>query len=131
MKTHVFRLHRGDDLYLSLKNYCRMKGIQAGIVISGVGCVTQGRIRDASGVNIQTLQEHLEIVSLNGTVSEQRCHLHIAFSKEDLSTVGGHLVEGCLINTTCEIAILEFDDLVFSKEFDESTGYHELKISQK
>jgi len=131
MKTHVFRLHRGDDLYLSIKKYCLDQGIAAGVILSGVGCVTQARMRDASGVNIQSLNEHLEIVSLNGTVSAQRCHLHIAFSKEDLSTVGGHLVDGCIINTTCEIAILEFADMVFTKEFDEATGYHELKILSK
>ena len=131
MKTHVFRLKRGDDLYLSIKKYCQAHGISAGVMLSGVGCVTEARLRDASGVNIQSLHEPLEIVSLNGTVSAQRCHLHIAFSKEDLSTVGGHLVEGCIINTTCEIAILECEDIVFSKVFDESTGYHELYTSQK
>lgn len=131
MKYHVFRLKRGCDLYRSIKDYCCEQQIEAGVIISGVGCVTEAKVRDASGINIQSLKEHLEIVSLNGTVSAQRCHLHIAFSKEDLSTVGGHLVEGCIVNTTCEIAILEFKDLLFSKEFDEATGYHELKIESK
>ncbi|MBQ8536477.1 MAG: DNA-binding protein, partial [Clostridia bacterium] len=75
MKTHVFRLHRGEDLLLAIKGYCNDQAIDAGVVLSGVGCVTQARVRDASGINLQSLQEHLEIVSLNGTVSRQRCHL--------------------------------------------------------
>lgn len=131
MKSHVFRLQRGTDLLLAIQSFCREKQIEAGVVLSGVGCVTEAYLRDASGVNIRHIPEHMEIVSLNGTVSANRCHLHIALSKEDLSTVGGHLVEGCIINTTCELAILEFKSLVFGKVFDPETGYHELQIDSK
>ena len=99
---HCIRLRRGDDLMLSIKELCREKHIAAGVVLSAVGCISQGRVRDASGVTIREIQDHCEIVSLNGTVSEARCHLHIALSKEDLSTIGGHLCPGCIINTTCE-----------------------------
>lgn len=131
MKTHVFRLHRGEDLLLAIKTYCGAHQIEAGVVLSGVGCVTQARLRDASGVTLRSLSEHLEIVSLTGTVSRLRCHLHIALSREDLSTLGGHLVEGCLINTTGEIALLELEDIAFSKAFDPETGYDELVISPR
>ena len=42
-------------------------------------------------LKIDNANKTCEIVSLNGTVSRERCHLHIALSREDLSTVGGHL----------------------------------------
>ena len=126
MIFHCLRLHRGDDLLLSIRNLCREKGIAAGVVLSAVGCISEGRIRDASGVTIRQIREHCEIVSLNGTVSENRCHLHIALSREDLSTVGGHLCPGCIINTTCELVIAELPDTAIEKEFDEETGYDEL-----
>ncbi len=126
MRTICKRLHRGDDLLLSIKNICREEHIKAGVVLSSVGCILSGRVRDASGVTIREINEHCEILSLNGTVSENRCHLHIALSKEDLSSVGGHLVEGCIINTTCELVIAELPATAIETEFDEETGYHEL-----
>lgn len=126
MTLYSVRLHRGDDLLLSIKELAQEKHIRAGVVLSAVGCVLQARLRDASGVNIRDIEEHCEIVSLNGTVSENRCHLHLALSKEDLSTIGGHMVEGCIINTTCELVIGELPDQQIDVEFDEETGYKEL-----
>ena len=126
LKCHCVRLHRGDDLMLSIKELCREKHIAAGVVLSAVGCISKGRVRDASGVTIRDIAEHCEIVSLDGTVSEARCHLHIALSKEDLSTIGGHLCPGCIINTTCELVIAELPGVRFGVEEDTETGYDEL-----
>ena len=100
--------------------------ILSGVVLSGVGCILRGRIRDASGVNIREITEHCEIVSLNGTVSRERCHIHIALSKEDLSTIGGHLCPGCIVNTTCEFVLGELPGIVYGVEEDPETGYDEL-----
>jgi len=126
MTLHSVRLHRGDDLLNSIKNLVQEKHVKAGVVLSAVGCVLKARLRDASGVTIRDIEEHCEIVSLNGTVSENRCHLHLALSKEDLSTIGGHMVEGCIINTTCELVIGELPGQQIDVEFDEETGYKEL-----
>ena len=126
MKCHSIRLHRGDDLLLSIRELASQKHITAGVVLSAVGCISEGRVRDASGVNIREIHDHCEIVSLNGTVSEARCHLHIALSKEDLSTIGGHLCPGCIINTTCELVIAELPGVAFDVEQDPETGYEEL-----
>ena len=126
MTFHCLRLHRGEDLLLEIKKLCKEKNIAAGVVLSAVGCITEGRVRDASGVTIRQITEHCEIVSLNGTVSAQRCHLHIALSKEDLSTIGGHLCEGCIINTTCELVIGEVPNVRYDVEFDGQTGYDEI-----
>ena len=126
LRCHSLRLRRGADLLLSIRDVCREKHIAAGVVLSAVGCISEGRVRDASGVTIREIREHCEIVSLNGTVSETRCHLHIALSREDLSTLGGHLCPGCIINTTCELVIAEIPGTAIEKEFDEETGYDEL-----
>lgn len=123
---HCLRLHRGEDLLKSIQNLCIEKNIKAGFVASGVGCISKGKIRDASGVTIREINEDCEIVSLNGTVSAERCHLHIALSKEDLSTIGGHLCVGCIINTTCELIIAEIPDIRIDVEDDPETGYDEL-----
>ena len=123
---HCVRLRRGDDLMLSIKELCLEKNIAAGVVLSAVGCISEGRIRDASGVTIRNIREHCEIVSLNGTVSARRCHLHISLSREDLSTIGGHLCPGCIINTTCELIIAELPGVCIHAEEDPETGYSKL-----
>lgn len=131
MKTHAFRLTRGQDLKESIIAYAIAHHIEASVVISSVGCVFVARLRDASGVNIQDIPQHMEIVSLTGTVSIHRTHLHAAFAKEDLSTIGGHLMPGCIINTTAEIVLLELTDTVFAPMFDGETGYEELNITNQ
>ena len=126
LRCHSLRLHRGADLMQSIQALCAEKNIAAGVVLSAVGCISRGRVRDASGVRIREIGDHCEIVSLNGTVSRERCHLHIALSREDLSTIGGHLCQGCIINTTCELVIAEIPGTAIGREFDGETGYDEL-----
>ena len=126
MKTICKRLHRGDDLLKSIQTIAKDQHIGAGVVLSAVGCISKGMVRDASGVTLRQIDAPCEIVSLNGTVSAIRCHLHIALSREDLSTVGGHLVEGCIINTTCELVIGVLDGWEIAREYDAETGYDEL-----
>ena len=82
-------------------------------------------------MTLRRIDEPCEIVSLNGTVSEVRCHLHIALSKEDLSTVGGHLVEGCIVNTTCELVVGILDGWHYGVEQDEQTGYDEIVFQEQ
>ena len=126
---HCFRLHRGDDLYESIQRYADAHHIAAGVVLSAVGCVYRWELRDASGVDVQSGTEDVEIVSLMGTVSEYGCHLHASFSREDLSAFGGHLLPGCIVNTTAEIVLAEVPDRVFTRAPDSETGYDELVIA--
>ena len=103
---HCFRLHRGDDLYESIQRYADAHHIAAGVVLSAVGCVYRWELRDASGVDVQSGTENVEIVSLMGTVSEHGSHLHASLARRDLSV----------------------PDTVFTRERDEATGYEELAI---
>ena len=129
MKTHAFRLHRGDDLLLSIRDYAAAHNIRAAAIVSGVGCVTRAVIRDASGVTTHALSGRYEIVSITGTVSAARTHLHIALADEEMQVLGGHLCEGTIVNTTCEVVLMEIENVTFAKEFDPETGYNELKIT--
>lgn len=126
---HCFRLHRGQDLYEEIESYVRTHHIAAGAVVSGVGCVSRWRLRDATGVRVRSGEEDVEIVSLMGTMSEHGCHLHASFSREDLSAFGGHLLPGCIVNTTAEIVLAEIKDCVFTRSPDSETGYDELEIT--
>ena len=130
MKTLCCRLHRGDDLLLSLQNLARENRIDAAVILCAVGCVSRARLRDASGVTVRSIDEPCEIVSVTGTVSASRCHVHVSLSREDLSTLGGHLVEGCIVNTTCELVLGIPDGWRFGAEQDTQTGYDEIVFQE-
>jgi hypothetical protein len=50
---------------------------------------------------------------------------------KDGKTIGGHMMDGCLVYTTAEIVIGEANDLVFFREEDSTTHLKELKIAPK
>lgn len=130
MKTVCRRLHRGDDLLLSIRTLCEREKIDAAVVLSAVGCVSRAVLRDAGGVNLRSVDEPCEIVSLNGTASRTRCHLHLALSREDLSTIGGHMMPGCIVNTTCELVLGVLEHMRYDVEQDAQTGYDELIFTE-
>lgn len=130
MKTVCRRLHRGDDLLLSIRTLCEREKIDAAVVLSAVGCVSRAVLRDAGGVNLRSVDEPCEIVSLNGTTSRTRCHLHLALSREDLSVIGGHMMPGCIVNTTCELVLGVLEHMRFDVEQDAQTGYDELIFTE-
>ena len=131
MRTVCKRLRRGDDLLREVQKMAQEEQLELAVILSAVGCVTKARLRDASGVTVREIDEPCEIVSATGTVSRKRCHIHVALSKEDLSTVGGHLVEGCLINTTCELVLGVVEGWRCGVEQDDETGYDELIFQEE
>ena len=124
-----FSLKPGEDLKRFIEEYA-IKNSVSGVVISGVGSLSQLKIRLADGKTVLNKKEEFEIVSLNGTLSPDGVHIHISAADTSGNMMGGHLKDGCIINTTCEICIVQFDDIVFSRVFDNTTGYEELNISR-
>lgn len=129
MKTYVCSLKRGDDLYRSILDLVDKNHIHAGYVCSAVGCLSIVSFRDASGITMQKIKEDVEILSVHGTIGN-RCHLHISVCNEQLHSYGGHLVEGCIVNTTCELILQALDEYIFEEMQDEETGYGELLIKE-
>ena len=131
MRNYTFRLSPGQDLYNSIEMFVQERKIDAGCVLSGVGSLTQVTLRFANQEIHNQDTGHFEIVSITGTVSIHGLHLHLSVSDKEGRTSGGHLVPGCLIYTTAEIVLLEFDDVVYKREFAEDSGYNELVVYDK
>ena len=127
---HIFRLHRGDDLKKSIIKYCSENNINSGIMACAVGCCSKVRFRLAGAEDFFEDEADYEIVSITGTISKDGVHIHICFGDLTGKVVGGHLSEGCIINTTCEVAIIEINDYKLSREYDEETCYKELVIER-
>jgi hypothetical protein len=130
-KTYTLRLHPGDDLRKKIDEFTKEKKIQAGYVATCVGSVKQATLRLSNRNETKTWKQTYEIVSLVGTLSPDGNHLHLSISDGDGVTIGGHLVEGCIIYTTAEIVLVELLDVTYRRETDSITTYKELKIYPK
>lgn len=131
MIEHAIRLKRNEDLKKAIENYCLFKHIDTAIVLSGVGCLSKLHIRLAKAVSKLEIEDDFEIVSLNGTISNGQAHIHIAASDVSAKTYGGHLLEGCLVNTTVELVLGELENYHSRREYDESTGYDEIIFEEE
>lgn len=128
MKIHAFRLVENDDIKLSIIKYCKDHQIKAACIVSVVGCLKEVCIRVADGVSELRIKNNYEIISLVGTIANYQAHLHIGLSDIDAKTIGGHLKEGSIVNTTAEIVLMEIEEYSFYRELDLATNYHELVI---
>ena len=127
--NYMFRLTKGQDLKKEIEKFVQENDIKAGIVKCAVGCVYEACFRLAEGKETFYRKENYEIVSITGTVGAGGLHIHIALADNKGNVVGGHLKEGCLVDTTAEICIESFDDFIFDREFDQNTGYKELVVT--
>lgn len=124
---HCFRLIKGNDLKKEIEDYV-IKNKISGVILCSVGCLSKLTIRLADGESILEKEGMFEIVSITGTLSLDGVHIHISVSDENGNTIGGHLKDGCIVNTTAEVVLHSFNDVQFSREYDEGTGYCELVI---
>lgn len=78
------------------------------------------------------IKEHMEIVSLVGTLSSiGGHHLHISLSNKDGAVFGGHVFGEMNVFTTAEIVIGECTDLTFKREYDNQSGFDELAVKSR
>ena len=128
--SHAMRLKPGDDVREKLENYVIQNNIKAGWLVTCAGSLTAYNIRFANQEKGNTGQGHFEIVSLTGTLSKNGSHLHISISDSTGKTVGGHLLNGCLVYTTAEIILQSTNELTFIRENDGTTPWEELQIEK-
>lgn len=64
-----------------------------------------------------------------GTLTPQHQHIHLTVSDNTGRVIGGHLLDGSIIDTTAELIVHHYPALSFSREFDDTTGFTELVVS--
>ena len=131
MQMLPLRLTPGQDLRRSLEQAVSSRGFTAAFVISGIGSLSDARIRFADASIAQVFQGTTEVLSLSGTVATNGAHLHISLATAAGEVVGGHVMHGCIVRTTAEVLIGLLPDWEFSRQQDELTGFAELVVSQK
>ncbi|MBW3698295.1 DNA-binding protein [Vibrio sp. T187] len=125
----AIRLTKGQDLKVELQRLVDQYDVKAGTIASCAGCVQKLNIRLANADFTKFIEAPFEIVSLMGTLTASHQHVHIAVADEQGSVLGGHLLEGTIVSHTAELIIHRYDDMEFTREHDDSTGFTELSIN--
>ena len=111
----IFKLETGRDLLMSLQEMA-IKENKAGYILSVVGNLSKARIQCPGKKQSTLIKNTLEIVSLNGTIDPNHCHLHISFSDGNCNIWAGHLKEGTIILKAADMLIGFLDENFIKKE---------------
>lgn len=135
MKNYAVRLNRGQDVKNSILKFVKENDMSAAVMICSVGSLSKVCFRlpvqEGKKIEVFTLEEEMEIISINGRVSANgHAHLHISICDRKGCVFGGHLLDGCIVRTTLEIVILDLEDKRFITEVDDETGFDELVIKK-
>jgi predicted DNA-binding protein with PD1-like motif len=131
LKTLSIRLSPGVDLKREIAGFVVANGVEAGVVLSSVGSLEQANLRFAENSEATLLDGPFEIIGMTGTLSYDGVHLHIALADSNGKTVGGHLMEGSHVHTTCELVVGVVEDVKYERKVDPNTGYNELVIKNR
>lgn len=111
----LVRFDPGERLLEGLREVIRAEGIRLGLVVSGIGTLSDCRLHQAVAgypPNLMTRhQEYLElkgsyeIASIQGIIADGEPHLHITVC-EGSRTIAGHLEDGCVVMGVAEVAML-------------------------
>ena len=123
----------GDMFLEKIEQAIAENNIQNGVVISGIGtlktcCLHYVKNTEFPPENVYyTLNEPLELLSVSGLIIKGTPHLHIAVSKGEEKTWGGHLEHGSEVLYLAEVAIMEFEDMEADRVFDDNRKISLLK----
>lgn len=110
------RVDRGEDLLKSIIGAVKDTKLDTGVVVSGVGSLLKAKIHMVASNDFPPKDDFLdfegplEIVSLQGIIASGEPHLHISIVNRDFKSFSGHLEEGCIILSICEVAIAKVED---------------------
>ena len=106
-KNLFIRLEKGEEIVSEFEKLLDEKGISAGS-FQGIGAVSEATLGhyslESKDYSEKELNQPLEIVSLQGTVSREGIHPHVCLGTHEMETYGGHLVKAT-VAATCEIIV--------------------------
>lgn len=142
----VIRLGPGEDLLPAMERLIRDEGLGPGAIVSGVASLHHATVRNIHRYpeewpigpddrRITTVPGPLEVLAMQGNfVPDENggvvIHCHMAFSAGSPPgvTYGGHLVEGTVVATTCELFLAEVAGLAVRRAVDEVTKAAEIQV---
>ncbi len=105
MTNQIIKLSPGSDLLVSIKEFANQYKL-TGFIASIVGNLSAVRFQCPGRTNPVEINGNLEIISLNGTFSPEKVHLHLSFSDSECKVWGGHLENGTKVLKGAEILLI-------------------------
>jgi predicted DNA-binding protein with PD1-like motif len=122
------RLQPGADLRRSLEASVGALGEPSAFVVSGMGSLSNSRLRFAGADSETSLPGVFEIICLSGTLTGDGAHLHMSIADQHGHVVGGHVCYGNTVRTTAEVLLVHLAEWSLSREHDANTGFNELVV---
>ncbi|MDP7116294.1 MAG: DNA-binding protein [Candidatus Woesearchaeota archaeon] len=131
--TFIIRLEKDEKIIESLTQFCEENNIKAGS-FHGLGACEEATLAhynlETKEYTEKTLKQPLEILHLNGNISEMEgkpyLHVHIVLSDTEMKALGGHLKEA-IVGPTCEIFLTPLENAINRKK-DKEIGLNLLDM---
>ena len=133
LRVYPLRLSPNANVLTSIRTLMNQAALRSVVILTCVGSVKACRLRLANSTEMIDLNTSHEIVSLVGTFDSEGEHVHGSFSDATGRVVGGHVMNDypMTVFTTVELVLGECENVVFSREMDQETGYPELVIRER
>ncbi|RLF57991.1 MAG: hypothetical protein DRN27_06605 [Thermoplasmata archaeon] len=129
----IVHLKPGENLLKSLITVCEKHSIITGVILSGIGQLTEvtlGYFKENNNYTPELFNETFELLSLSGTIIPHEetylPHLHAVIGSERKKTFGGHLIDAT-VKVTNEIILLDIP-IEISRKKSLVTGLMELSL---
>jgi uncharacterized protein len=129
MQIEALRLTSGTDVKKAIEQIVSETQMKSGVIMAAVGSLDRVCLRLAGANQVYSEVGPYELVSLQGTLSVDGVHLHASVADSHGRTFGGHVLPGCTVRTTCELAYATNFGLSFHRLPDPDTGFEELVIT--
>lgn len=109
-------LENGDKLLESIREVAKQADIHTGVLISGIGSLSVGRIHTVVSNDLPPQELYLdlpgplEVSNYNGIIANYEPHVHITFMDSSAKIYAGHMEEGCEVLTLAEYTIMRVPD---------------------
>ncbi len=124
----IVSLGRDDLLLESLTRLAVEADIHTGVVMTGIGSLSRGRIHIIKSNNYPPgdvffdLEGPLEVVQFGGIIAAHQPHIHIGLWDTHGKYYGGHLEDGCAVLTLSEISIRRAPGLRLTRRALDESG---------
>ncbi|MGI6189258.1 MAG: DNA-binding protein [Clostridiales bacterium] len=120
----VLNLQRGEKLLESIREQLKEEGIKNAIVLSAIGSLQKAVFHRVTGMEetpvdeFITLEEPMELASLQGVVIDGEPHFHMVISDLE-QTYTGHLEEETTVLYLVEITLAEIKGINLERKKNE------------
>ncbi|WXG44768.1 MAG: PPC domain-containing DNA-binding protein [Promethearchaeati archaeon SRVP18_Atabeyarchaeia-1] len=126
----VCRLDPGQDLLEGIKQVAAKYRVKSGS-FSAIGVLSPAKVGylDKATMTYKAIEfrDRVELVSCSGLVTQKDgeidVHAHLVVADKDGNAHGGHALDGCRVDVTCELVIYAFDKPVSRKPIPGTSRY--------